>query len=86
MAGRMHDHNEYMREYYKTHPEYRKECMENTKQRRKDNPEERKKWDKKYREDNREEYHPINANSPEEIVSDYINEYGRELNYFKVVN
>ena len=40
--------NEYMRQYYKDHPEYRKQNMERTKQRRKDNPEERKEWDKKY--------------------------------------
>ena len=37
-----------MRQYYKDHPEYRKQNMERTKQRRKDNPEERKEWDTKY--------------------------------------
>jgi len=42
--------------------------------------------DEKYNYSNNKAYHPIGVNTFEEIVSDYINEYGGELNYFKVVN
>ncbi|MCK4321992.1 hypothetical protein KAX08_05710 [candidate division WOR-3 bacterium] len=39
-----------------------------------------------YNYSNNRLYHPINVNTFEEVVSDYLNVYGGELNYFKVVN
>ena len=40
----------------------------------------------KYNYSSNKAYHPISVDSFEEIVSDYINEYGGELKSFKVVN
>ena len=40
----------------------------------------------KYNYSSNKAYHPICVDTFEEIVSDYINKYGGDLSYFKVIN